>query len=154
MGYTHYWSMSNDFTPAEWQLICGAARNVITKFNDFGNSVKLAREYDDISTPAEITDEHIRFNGLGDDGHETFLIPREIPEAPEWRQGEPDFQFCKTARKPYDDAVVAVLIYIRQECPGKFEWSSDGDLSEHDDGLKLLRSAGCTSLTVSNARND
>jgi hypothetical protein len=70
----------------------------------------------------------IRFNGWGDNGHETFLITREMSDYsirdPE--SGE-SFDFCKTARKPYDVAVCLVLLSIARHAPKSFSISSDGD---------------------------
>lgn len=57
----------------------------------------------------------IRFNGVGELSHETFLIERFSRE----------FEFCKTNRKPYDLAVCGVLILISLYADGG-EISSDG----------------------------
>lgn len=51
------------------------------------------------------------------------------------------WDFCKTARKPYDEVVVAALIY--GERVGVIEsWNSDGKdkLKDFDDAKKLLGS--------------
>lgn len=41
-----------------------------------------------------------------------------------------DFNFCKTARKPYDKLVVATLFHLGYLFPNDFHWSSDGNLIE------------------------
>ncbi len=149
MGYTHYWSKTRKFTQPEWQQIKKAAQAIIDE-----TPVELVWEYDREEKPVEISATKIRFNGLGDDGHETFYFTRSVPAEPEWRKGEGDFQFTKTARKPYDDAVVACLIAFQQIAPDAMSWSSDGWLSEHADGLALYNKACKQDLKRSNAEAD
>jgi hypothetical protein len=150
MGYTHYWSATRDFTASEWKDICAATRSVLS-----ATDVKIVREYDRPNDRPDILDDEILLNGSGDDGHETFYLSRDVPAAPDYRdEGDPDFQFCKTARKPYDDVVVAILIAARDIAPDAFSWSSDGYLEEHADGLALLNRATSMSVSGSNARAD
>ena len=150
MGYTHYWSQSRKFVQAEWTAIRKAVK-AITDETD----AELCYEYDKEDRAIQIDGQRIRFNGAGDEGHETFIITRSVPAAPEWRaKDDPDFQFCKTARKDYDAPVVACLIAIREIVPDAFEWSSDGWLSEHADGLALANKACGLKLTQSNVDPD
>lgn len=55
--------------------------------------------------------------------------------------GDDDFNFCKTARKPYDKLVVATLFHLGYLFPNDFHWSSDGNLIEEleidEDGTDL-----------------
>jgi hypothetical protein len=70
----------------------------------------------------------IRFNGWKDEGHETFLVTREMPEIPDWSSDKSaSFDFCKTARKPYDLAVCLVLLSMKRHAPESVRVSSDGD---------------------------
>ncbi len=133
MGYTHYWAQQRAYTQAEWSQITATIKAIIA-----ASDVPVAREYDRPDDPVEFTDS-ILFNGVGDDGHETFVFTREVAPEPEYRKGEGDFQFCKTARKPYDEIVVACLIAASEL--GVITWSSDGE-GEPDyltDGNALLR---------------
>lgn len=57
----------------------------------------------------------IRFNGVAEQAHETFMVDRVSRE----------FEFCKTNRKPYDLAVCSVLILISLYADNG-EISSDG----------------------------
>ena len=63
--------------------------------------------------------------------HESFAI---IPFA----NDEDEFNFCKTARKPYDKLVVASLFRLGYLFPDDFHWASDGRLiqsiSKNGDG--------------------
>jgi hypothetical protein len=70
----------------------------------------------DTGTVPEITDEHISFNGVGEDRCETCFITK----APQ------DFEFCKTRQLPYDSIVVGVL-RMAHNCCSSMELSSDGD---------------------------
>ncbi len=109
MGYTHYW---------EGEAPIAKALPIIEKIVAQGarQGIPLAG-WDGEGEPV-ITAEEIRFNGVGDDAHETFAIVA----------GETGFAFCKTARKPYDAIVVAILIALSEvEGPSTFSWSSDGD---------------------------
>ena len=118
MGYTHYWD-NDGFTEKQWTLARYRMRRIIAH-----SDVDVRSEYDDSRAPA-ITDSDIHFNGVGDDGHETFFVAKEGGS-----------EFCKTARKPYDEIVVAALGMLSNLNPN-FRWMSDGDPEDHVDG-KLL----------------
>lgn len=129
MGYTHYWNNTN-FTREEWSTFKKASRAMIQKAV-FEEKIQLDREWDNDTEPPEINDELVAFNGRGDDGHETFYFERINNE----------FQFCKTASKPYDTAVVASLI-LAHYCNPKFKWTSDGSetADDFDAGIALANS--------------
>jgi len=69
----------------------------------------------------------IRFNGKDDEGHETFMLTPDPS----------DFNFCKTAQKPYDLVVVAILCLLAHRTDTGV--SSDGDRSDWAEGLKLAQ---------------
>lgn len=75
----------------------------------------------------------IEVNGTQENGHETFVLPYHL-------NGLSSFQFCKTARKPYDVVVVACLIVLDYyvSC---IEVTSDGISADWLDGLNLARAA-------------
>jgi hypothetical protein len=69
--------------------------------------------------------EYVCFNGDGrndqDLGHETFYLPSaEYPE----------YNFCKTARKPYDLLVMIALVLAHIYMPGCYDLGTDGDNEE------------------------
>lgn len=135
MGYTHYWRQPLGIPAAAWALIQADAAKLIA-----ASPVKLAFDYDETDKAPACSAEEIRFNGLGDDGHETFML---TPDAE-------DFEFCKTAFKPYDLVVCAVLA-CAAEHTGKIAVSSDGDVSDWRDGVEwaskvLGRSVPCPAL--------
>lgn len=116
MGYTHYWSLNEDFTAEEWDRITEGASKVI----EVCSSMLDVHE-------TEVADGAIYLNGIEEDSHETFVFDNNST----------DFDFCKTAGKPYDEAVVAILILAKEVAPHKFSWRSDGFNSDHCEGLNL-----------------
>jgi len=88
--------------------------------------IQLAFE-DTIPEQAEVSDYQIRFNGVGNDGHETFILKKSSigSELPLLESDQ--FNFCKTARKPYDLAVGLVLLVAKNHSPNSIRVSSDGD---------------------------
>ncbi len=85
-----------------------------------------------------VDDEMIHFNGVGEDGHETFVV---------MRARDSDFSFCKTAQKPYDAIVTAVLCLAYTIAPGVLKISSDGRSEEWATGLALAKAAWDDSVT-------
>ena len=93
MGYTRYWErtekpITEDFLEEVKKIIVDCAKKGIA-----------IRGRDGKGKPV-VTTEIISLNGNADYGlyHESFVI-----------DGELGFQFCKTARKPYDYAVRKIL---------------------------------------------
>lgn len=126
MGYTHYWNNTKPFTPD----FLADVRAVIRC-----TDVPLLREYNQPGTKPEIGDSLVAFNGVGENGHETFCM----------RPGE-EFDFCKTQCKPYDVAVVAILALAADH--GLAIVSSDGCRDEWGQGVALACRA--TGRKVSN----
>ena len=113
MGYTHYWRQSRDFTTEEWSEIETQTKTVLANLPD---SIKLVAGPEDASHIIE--KETFFFNGLPteDLSHEDFLLEKTARS----------FAFCKTARKPSDVAVVAVLLIAAHVAPEAITVTSDG----------------------------
>jgi hypothetical protein len=111
MGYTVYFEQNRPFTMQEWGDIRASCINMF-------NRLKQIKGGDGTGRP-EVGNDRIVFNGDGtkDEDHETMCLER---------QGG-GFQFCKTARKPYDCYVKAVLILANYYAPGALKVSCDGD---------------------------
>lgn len=127
MGYTHYWDGQ------------GSKRDA-SKFANFAKVAKRAIELA-ISRGIElgdawgenvpkIDDTIVAFNGVGEDSHESCIIEPE----------QTGFEFCKTAYKPYDVVVVAVLVLYKHFFP-EIVLSSDGELGDLIDGVILAGEA-------------
>ena len=64
----------------------------------------------------------IIFNGFPDEmAHETFSL---------FRDGSDGFEFCKTARKPYDLLVCACLVVYHYHSQETVKLGSDGDMED------------------------
>lgn len=115
MGYTHYWEHPA-IDPETWAILMADARRVIT-----ATDVRLGDGYG--RNVPEVTSEALILNGweADDEDYETFhLTP-----------GGTGFDFCKTARRPYDAVVGAILLRAEKTVTG-FSLRSDGDISGED----------------------
>jgi len=115
MGYTHYWASLKEHDLDTWKLFIEDAKKVIDS-----SLIPLQYDYETACKPV-ITNDLIHFNGVGDEGHETFVI---------YRANEENYGFCKTARKDYDVIVCACLILYEFHFPS-VHVKSDGDLSDN-----------------------
>ena len=121
-GYTHYYPYNRGFTQEEWDKIVKEAKRLFAAAKAKGISIKGGNG----SGSPIANDQEIIFNGdaskkegewpNGED-HETFALTPENPG---------DFQFCKTAQKPYDAVVVSLLAFIKQIAKDALKISSDG----------------------------
>jgi hypothetical protein len=114
MGYTHYWRIGEN-VPVPADAFGKLARD--TKLIIDAAGVSLLHDYDLPGTEPEISEGRIFFNGADDDGHETFVISVH----------DTGFHFCKTARKPYDVIVCALLIRAKVHYGDGIVIDSDGD---------------------------
>ena len=132
MGYTHYFSkvgITRD-DAVRFEMFANGARTII-EYATTQDKIQLADGMGEKLGGWEVTDSVVSFNGYGADSHETFY----------WSLDEKGFNFCKTARKPYDAIVTACLIHLK-ECYGSaVDIGSDGDWSEWRDGARLYRNA-------------
>lgn len=122
MGYTHYWRNVGSFPPG---FVVNAA--LITE--------REGKLLTDIETDSF----RISFNGRGEGAHETFVL----------RSNANGFAFCKTAAKPYDVAVTAVLaLAVHFGVIQASSLTSDGGVKDWEPGVRLARLA--TGLDVAN----
>lgn len=124
MGYTRCWRNVSKLTP---EFLAGAT--AIIK----ASPCPLVFEYDEPWSAPEISEENIIFNGVEDDGHETFVLS----------PGK-GFSFCKTAYKPYDVVVTAILaladhynICSVSSDGNKDDWQAGVDLVFQATGIKV-----------------
>ena len=116
MGYTHYWTLENGLESASWDKFFKGALEIIQTAKDAGIALD-----DDSAT------ELIHFNGVGENAHETFSITSE----------DVGFDFCKTAEKPYDTVVTAVLIWLKTVFGDGVVVKSDGNWTDWEGGALL-----------------
>lgn len=127
MGYTHYWYRTNEFTDSQWTDFIAGVKTITER-----TSPKLVYESTEPRRKPRIDDVTVRFNGSGKEGHETFQIKNFVPTGD-------NFDFCKTARKPYDLAVTACLAYLDSIYPDAIDVSSDGNPNDWAAGVALAR---------------
>lgn len=134
MGYTHYFDAKRNTPNSEWELafpqIVADAKLIVAAAASHG--IKIAGGQGD-GEPT-IGPDYIWLNGEGDESHETFVLKRGQVES--WDT------FCKTARKPYDAVVCAILIRAATHAPNSFAVQSDGrwDNEEWQTARKLVES--------------
>lgn len=136
MGYTHYFSSARDLTDAEWAEMERAANKIISHaigmkvpYGKDTVPVVLVNGHGDAASKPVVGEGVIEFNGVGPDhDHETFCVKQEAFN-----------DFCKTARKPYDIAAVAILAYGAAKFG--FEVGSDGDVLDWGAGTALACTA-------------
>lgn len=116
MGYTHYWEGSINSSDNNWEEFLKESDLILSTV-----SKRIKIDYS--------IDNAISLNGIGADAHEDFYFSKS----------DSGFNFCKTARKPYDLAVVSILLLAASYFKG-VEFSSDGNINDHQEGIKLLES--------------
>ena len=147
MGYTHYWNFrknpkdckdgSKKFAKAvELLNKCLAkvpAELEVETYDEKNNTTKTVKvpfvlKGGNGEGEPKFTDELVCFNGDAsmDYDHETCYIALN---------DDNEFDYCKTARKPYDVAVCLALLCFNRAFGKDFSYSSDGDID--DEGWKM-----------------
>lgn len=124
MGYTNYYWVKNRYKikKVDFQNFMNETYKAIEilmqkgfKFAD-DRTDEIYKDIDDFKAKNQ---KEIWLNGVGDDSHETFLL-----------DFKGSWAFCKTARKPYDLAVKAILILAEKHGILKNPFSFDGDRTD------------------------
>lgn len=138
MGYTHYWyrPVNNSGTDQQYaELRMDTARIITTAVL---GGIEIRGPFG--TGQPEFSEERFAFNGDAEDDqyHETFAWRRH-PRLPDWdtSNSQEYFAFCKTAYKPYDAVVTAVLIRAKEIYGDLVRVKSDGDWGEWIDGRML-----------------
>jgi hypothetical protein len=86
----------------------------------------------------EFTEAYFRLNGdrSQDLDYETFAW-EAMPTQQAWEEGNEIFDFCKTARRPYDAVVTAILIRAKLIYGDCVDVRSDGEWHEWQAGREL-----------------
>jgi hypothetical protein len=118
--YTHYWG-NDDLSPEDeqvwkdfWPQLVSDAAIIIDRAG-----VPIQRDSEDTRPPLLSVQEGIYLNGVGRDGHETLVL-----------NPSGSWDFCKTARKPYDVVVATILLRASILMGKAFHLSSDGAWGE------------------------
>ena len=136
MGYTHYWDRNRELNADDFK----AWSNDVQKLHlalpertetEGGYHSDEPLEIGDMMGKGgepEFTETLVAFNGIGTWHLESFYMP----------YSGHGFDFCKTARKPYDLLVTAALVSFKHHFPQE-SVSSDGDREEWKEGIELCR---------------
>lgn len=107
MGYTVYWTYKRKPSSGERKKIVSYIKSLLRKYP------KVIR----LQFSKGASAEEIGFNGIGENAHETFVFSK----------GDEDFNFTKTAEKPYDHQVKLALIFMKKVLGDSIEISDDGE---------------------------
>jgi hypothetical protein len=135
MGFTRYWYIDEKLRT----FPAGATKEIKAVFERYKSIIQFDS---DNPAPPVLRKNMIRFNGKGEDGHETFYIklPMKLskfqkdfiknhPGVPNFfrhqEHKEQIFGFCKTVHKPYDVVVEWVLVILKKYWGDKISVSSD-----------------------------
>ncbi len=141
MGYTHYWTQTRDLDAEEFAQV---SADVLAILADAQHRYEIAI-CDGAATPhsrPEVSGDRLAFNGtdVDDRGHDTFELFRVRSADPHFGAEYLGWDSCKTARKPYDTAVTAVLCYLASVVESH-SVTSDGAGRDFLAGLELARQA-------------
>ena len=111
MGYTNYWNQFRDFTDEEWAKIKNQVEYV---YEVMPQIVVSGDTCDGRWHTLQDREDYISFNGVGEAGHEDFVLSKKQNLSPnDIRANRPyAFNCCKTAGKPYDLGVWYLLTWI------------------------------------------
>lgn len=137
MGYTHYWKFK--VSPAymctegevKFESAVESIKECIAELPDKIGDEPLKLCGGDGTGEPIFNDTLVCFNGDAscDNDYETCYISIE----------DKGFNCCKTARKPYDVAVCITLICFAHWFGENFEYSSDGDIEDGEEGWALAK---------------
>lgn len=127
MGHTNYLTQNRHAAAAEWDRIIGGWE--VIRLTCERRGIALGDAWGE---GEPVADEHrIAFNGSGETGYESCVLTRR----------NSSWTFCKTDRRPYDLAVVALYAVAHKVAPKAYTWDSDGDRIETAAGRELARLA-------------
>lgn len=137
MGYTHYWSQKEEATKEQVAQVLKEIEimhKALPAYSKSGGGYCGDKElklcsWDGSGTP-EFNEENIAFNGDATEGmdHESFVVNFKST----------GFQFCKTARKPYDMMACLSLLSLANNIPS-FSYSSDGNKDDWKPAVDFYR---------------
>jgi hypothetical protein len=152
MGYTHYCYRPQEFDLPTWRKYVEDCRRILDGLPDrtntaggyYGTEPLAIAQGEDL----ELSDDAVMFEGSGKAEHgeelccENFVVERVFQREPYSVESDPGsglwHQFTKTARYPYDVAVVACLCALKARFP-QVLLRSDGDTAELAEGYNLWR---------------
>ena len=130
MGYTHYFSKTEGalmapkgWKPRRWALALKRCQQLIYNYAQENGGIS---GYNAHTKPGKYSG--LKVNGSRGEECEDFIVPGQWDDLPE-------FNFCKTNRRLYDDVVGACLILLKHYMPNSVDVSHDGDNYEYYAGI-------------------
>lgn len=125
MGYTHYFEQKKIVNDQQWEAFEKDAKISLDYIHNKLNIVLMSNDDNGII----INNERVNLNGddTCDLDYETFYIEKDYP----------DFNFCKTERRPYDIAVCSLLLLANHHMPDHYAIGSDGNFEDWKDAMEL-----------------
>lgn len=125
MGYTHYFKQNKPVSEQQWKAFQADAEVILKHVQDNFGIVLMTND----DKTVLIDSERVNLNGDERQGldHETFFLEKDYRE----------FNFCKTARKPYDLAVCALLLLAHEHMKEHHDIGSDGSFEEWQEAMQL-----------------
>lgn len=125
MGYTHYYYVPEHIEKQAFNRIVRDVKKVIPKLS----TMIILKGWDGHGEP-EVNNSLISFNGNANAelDHETFQLKINNENAYVKREDGKVFNFCKTDEKPYDLAVLVVLLIAKYHMGNDIELGSDGEI--------------------------
>lgn len=143
MGYTHYLTIPKtkpvkgtaERNEKRYQLAIKDCQRIIRRYSKLNGGLSGFTAHTRVGKYGGI-----EVNGSRENGHETFILREHFRD-------NPDFTFCKTARKPYDAVVVACLTVLQHRLKGAVKVASDGDAKDWETGVAIAKRVTKLKLT-------
>ena len=166
MGFSHYYSVKKEIEQEVWNEFLKSVKKLYKNMPEHSHS--SGDNYSEMPLSLsgcwnhekpQFTKEQICFNGSNglkriktkdgwqdakhsnkewnDLGHETFVLNRKGCQ-----------EFCKTARKPYDIMVQAVLVIAKYYFESNISIGSDGDMEDWREAMKFVCETDATFLSM------
>lgn len=147
MGYTHYWTF-NGSTKLDDEINYYNAIQDINRFvRWYDKKHHIASGY---TAKSKKTYDGVKINGIGNLRHEDFVLRDQLINSD-------NFNFCKTARKPYDILIVGSLLILKHHLKNNITISSDGGYNDWLEGClavnQCLRKIINIPATIANKQN-
>ena len=151
MGYTHYWKLpqAKDLDAAKYKAFVNDVKKLMTNLPAHSTSAGAYHEDEELAIRGglgvklpEMNEKHVWLNGDSSTGmyHETFVVVASTGDDEDEMRWYRGFQFCKTARKPYDILVCAALLSLEHHFGRRTtQVTSDGNFEDWEPAIKLYR---------------
>ena len=148
MGYTHNWTVTRDFTDKEWSEITTRFNHLLANLPPYFEETNHGF-YKDIPLvlgdafgegDPVVNGQEIVFNGTANIKKYNEYLKREDTMSHEtfWlSKTRQKWNFCKTARKPYDLVVCVTLLIACHVAPDAIATQSDGDEDDWQPAKRL-----------------